>query len=236
MVNQAGPRIQKDRLQHEGNTMKIITTTLVALLATASVAFATDLPSKKKAPAAAPVAAATEAVAAASTDSLKVEYGQDLGTNFGAKVDDAYTVTYKHSIGGGFAIGGMAQTTQVPGSQLNQNLELQGSYALPAMYGVTLTGKAGLGEKFSSTNFAYYALYGNADYKVNDNITLNAVGYRFRSAVDSNTYGYQSHQLSTGVTFDINKSYSLNAKVARNYDTSWNATGDAFTVGATVKF
>ena len=130
----------------------------------------------------------------------------------------------------------MAQTTQVPGSQLNQNLELQGSYALPAIYGVTLTGKAGLGEKFSTTNFAYYALYGNADYKVNDSITINAVGYRFRSAVDSNTYGYQSHQLSTGVTFDINKSYSLNAKVARNYDTSWNATGDAFTVGATVKF
>ena len=215
--------------------MKIITTAMVALLATASVAFATDLPKKKTAPAAAPAAAAAvEAVA--SSDSLKVEYGQDLANNFGAKVDDAYTVTYKHSIGGGFAIGGMAQTTQVPGSQLNQNLELQGSYALPAMYGVTLTGKAGLGEKFSTTNFAYYALYGNADYKVNDNITLNAVGYRFRSAVDSNTYGYQSHQLSTGVTFDINKSYSLNAKVARNYDTSWNATGDAFTVGATVKF
>ena len=215
--------------------MKIITTAMVALLATASVAFATDLPKKKTAPAAAPAAAAAvEAVA--SSDSLKVEYGQDLANNFGDKVDDAYTVTYKHSIGGGFAIGGMAQTTQVPGSQLNQNLELQGSYALPAIYGVTLTGKAGLGEKFSSTNFAYYALYGNADYKVNDNITLNAVGYRFRSAVDSNTYGYQSHQLSTGVTFDINKSYSLNAKVARNYDTSWNATGDAFTVGATVKF
>ena len=84
--------------------MKIITTTLVALLATASVAFATDLPSKKKAPAAAgAAAAAVEAVA--SSDSLKVEYGQDLANNFGAKVDDAYTVTYKHSIGGGFAIG-----------------------------------------------------------------------------------------------------------------------------------
>ena len=215
--------------------MKIITTAMVALLATASVAFATDLPKKKTAPAAAPAAAAAvEAVA--SSDSLKVEYGQDLANNFGAKVDDAYTVTYKHSIGGGFAIGGMAQTTQVPGSQLNQNLELQGSYALPAMYGVTLTGKAGLGEKFTTANFAYYALYGNADYKVNDNITLNAVGYRFRSAVDSNTYGYQSHQLSTGVTYDINKSYSLTANVARNYDTGWNATGDAFNVGAIVKF
>lgn len=235
MVNQAGPRIQKDPLKHEGNTMKIITTAMVALLATASVAFATDLPKKKTAPAAAPVAAATEAVAG-SSDSLKVEYGQDLGNNFGAKVDDAYTLTYKHNLGAGFSIGGKAQTAQVPNSQLTQILEAQAGYALPAMYGVTLSGKVGLGEKFTTTNFPYYAVYGAADYKVNDSITLNAVGYRFRSAIDSNTYGYQSHQLSTGVTYDINKSYSLVANVARNYDTSWNATGDAFNVGAIVRF
>ena len=214
--------------------MKIISTAMVALLATASVAFATDLPKKKTAPAApAPVAAA---VPAESTDSLKIEYGQDLANNFGSKVDDIYQLTYKHNIGGGFFVGGMAQTTQVPGSQLNQNLEAQAGYSLPAIYGVTLTGKAGLGEKFSTSNFAYYALYGNADYKVTDNITFNALGYRFRSAVDSGTNGYQSNQLTTGVTYDINKSYSLSAKVARNYDTSWNATGDQFMLGATVKF
>jgi len=214
--------------------MKLVTTTIVALLATASVAFATDLPKKKTAPAApAPVAAA---VTADSTDSLKVEYGQDLGNNFGSKVDDAYTLTYKHSVGGGFFVGGQAQTTQAPGSQLNQNLEAQAGYTLPAMYGVALTGKAGLGERFTTSNFAYYALYGNADVKVTDNITFNALGYRFRSAVDSGTNGYQSNQLTTGVTYDINKSYSLNAKIARSYDTSWNATGDSFTVGATVKF
>ena len=213
--------------------MKIISTAMVALLATASVAFATDLPKKKAAPAPAPVAAA---VPAESTDSLKIEYGQDLANNFGSKVDDIYQLTYKHNIGGGFFVGGMAQTTQVPGSQLNQNLEAQAGYSLPAIYGVTLTGKAGLGEKFSTSNFAYYALYGNADYKVTDNITFNALGYRFRSAVDSGTNGYQSNQLTTGVTYDINKSYSLSAKVARNYDTSWNATGDQFMLGATVKF
>ena len=235
MVNQAGPRIQKDPLKHEGNTMKIITTAMVALLATASVAFATDLPKKKTAPAAAPVAAATEAVAG-SSDSLKVEYGQDLGNNFGAKVDDAYTLTYKHNLGAGFSIGGKAQTAQVPNSQLTQILEAQAGYALPAMYGVTLSGKVGLGEKFTTANFPYYAVYGAADYKVNDSITLNAVGYRYRSALDTSTYGYQSHQLSTGVTYDINKSYSLTANVARNYDTGWNATGDAFNVGAIVKF
>jgi len=213
--------------------MKIISTAMVALLATASVAFATDLPKKKAAPAPAPVAAA---VPAESTDSLKIEYGQDLANNFGSKVDDIYQLTYKHNIGGGFFVGGMAQTTQVPNSQLNQNLEAQAGYSLPAIYGVTLTGKAGLGEKFSTNNFAYYALYGNADYKVTDNITFNALGYRFRSAVDSGTNGYQSNQLTTGVTYDINKSYSLSAKVARNYDTSWNATGDQFMLGATVKF
>jgi len=215
--------------------MKIITTAMVALLATASVAFATDLPKKKTAPAAAPVAAATEAVAG-SSDSLKVEYGQDLANNFGSKVDDAYTLTYKHTIGGGFFVGGKAQTAQVPNSQLTQVLEAQAGYALPAVYGVTLSGKVGLGEKFSTTNFGYYAVYGSADYKLNDSITLNAVGYRYRSAFDTEANGYQSHQLSTGVTYDINKSYSIEANIARNYDTSWNATGDAFNVGAIVRF
>ena len=204
----------------------------VAAVMLATSAYATDLPSKKKAP---------DAVAAAATtsdDSLTVSYGQDLGNNFGAKVDDAYAVTYKHNIGSGFSVGGMAKTTQVPGSQLNQNLEVQAGYALPAMAGVAVSGKVGVGEKFTTTNFPYFALYGAADYKVMDGLTLNAVQYRYRSAIDSNQYGYQSHQIGTGVTYDINSKYSVNAKVARNFDntSSYNATGDEFAVGLTVKF
>lgn len=199
---------------------------LAAMLATTS-AFATDLPNKNKAPAA--------PAAKVSADSLTVTYGQDLGTNFGAKVDDAYGVSYKHSLGAGFSVGAAASTTQAPGSQLNQNLEAQAGYALPAVAGVTLSGKAGVGQRFSTTNFPYYALYGNADYKLGP-ITINAVQYRYRSAIDSAANGYQSHQIGTGVTYDINDTYAVSAKVTRSYDTSFNATGDAITGGLTIKF
>ena len=216
--------------------MKTFITTTMALLALTVAANATDLPSKAKAPAAtAPVAAP----AATSNDSLKVEYGQDLGNNFGAKVDDTYGVTYKHNLGAGFAVGGAISTTQAPNALLKQNIEAQASYALPAFAGVALTGKVGVGERFLDTgNFPYYALYGNADYKVMDGLTLNAVQYRYRSAVDNATYGYQSHRLGTGVTYDITPTYSVSATVYRSFDTSsnFNATGDAFAVGLTAKF
>ena len=214
--------------------MKTFITTTMTLLALTVAANATDLPSKKAVPLP-PVAAAAPA---ASTDSLNVTYGQDLGNNFGAKVDDTYGVTYKHNLGGGFSVGGAASTTQVPDSKLTQNLEAQAGYALPALAGVTLSGKVGVGEKFTTENFPYFALYGNADYKVMDGLTLNAVQYRYRSAMDTGTYGYQSHRLGTGVTYDITSNYSVSATVYRSFDTSsnFNATGDAFAVGLTAKF
>lgn len=199
---------------------------VAAMLATTS-AFATDLPNKNKAPVA--------PAAKSSVGSLSVSYGQDLGNNFGAKVDDAYGVAYKHNLGGGLSVGASASTTQAPGSQLNQNIEAQAGYALPAVVGVTLSGKAGVGQRFSTTNFPYYALYGNADYKLGP-ITINAVQYRYRSAIDSAANGYQSHQIGTGVTYDINETYAVSAKVTRSYDTSFNATGDAVTGGLTIKF
>jgi len=213
--------------------MKTFITTTMALLALTVAASATDLPSKKTVPTP-PVAAV--AAPAASVDSLSLSYGQDLESNFGAKVDDTYGVTYKHNLGGGFSVGGAASTTQVPDSKLTQNLEAQAGYALPAFAGVTLSGKVGVGEKFTTSNFAYYALYGAADYKVMDGLTWNAVQYRYRSAIDVDANGYQSHRLGTGVTYDITSNYSVNAAVYRSYDTSYNATGDAFSVGLTAKF
>ena len=212
---------------------KLIISTL-AVLALTVTAHATDLPNKKKAPVAAPVAAEA-AKPAASTDSLTVSYGQDLGTNFGAKVDDAYGVTYKHSLGGGFSVSGVASTTQVQGALLKQNLEAQVGYALPAFAGIAVSGKVGVGERFTTTNFPYYALYGAADYKLVDGLTLNAISYRYRNAFDT-TNAYESHRLGTGVTYDITSNYSVGVSVTRSYDTNWNATGDAVTGALTVKF
>jgi hypothetical protein len=216
--------------------MKKITMSAIALLAFTAAAGATDLPSKKTAPAApAPVAEAT----ATSNDSLTAAYGQDLENNFGAKTADSYKLVYTHNLGAGFTIGGQAQTSQSTANVLKQNLEAQLGYKAPAFYGVTLGGKLGIGERFVSTgNFPYYAIYGTADYKVMDKLTWNALGYRYRSAFDTDAYGYQSHRLSTGVTYDITPVYSVSAQVYRNFDTTtnFNATGDGFEVGLTAKF
>ena len=212
---------------------KLIISTL-AVLALTATANATDLPNKKKAPEA-PKEVLVEKPKAASTDSLTVSYGQDLGVNLGAKVDDAYGVTYKHNLGGGFSVSGVASTTQVPNSALKQNLEAQVGYALPAFAGVAVSGKVGVGERFSTTNFPYYALYGAADYAIGGGLTLNAISYRYRNAFDT-ANAYESHQLKTGVTYDITSNYSVGVSVSRSYDNTWNATGDAVTGALTIKF
>lgn len=216
--------------------MKKLIISALAAVSMATAAQATDVPSKKKAPLPAPVAA-TAPTKSTGGDSLSISYGQDLGNNLGSKVDDIYSVGYTRSIGGGFTVGGVATTTQAPGSNLKQNLEGQVGYKLPAFAGIVVGGKVGVGQRFVDTgNFPYYAVYGTADYKVFDGLTLNAIQYRYRSAVDNAAYGYQSHQIGTGVTYDITSSYSVNAKIARNYDTSGNATGDQVMFGLTVKF
>jgi hypothetical protein len=200
-------------------------------------AFAGDLPSKKTTPAAPAVSA--PAAPAESTDTLSVGYGQDIEKNFGSKSGDIYQVNYTHKLGGGFSVGGMAQSTQDTSNVLKQNLEAQAGYTLPSVYGATLSAKVGVGERFVSTgNFPYFAVYGGADYKIVDGITWNALQYRYRSAFDTGANGYQSHQLATGVTYDINSKYSVSAKYARNFDTTsnYNVTGDQFMLAAAVKF
>ena len=208
---------------------KLLLSTTVAVAAFATAAFATDLPSKKTAPAA-PVAAA------ASADSLSISYGQDfVNGSFGTKSSDAYGVAYTHKIDA-LSVGAAISTSQNTSNTVKQNIEAQVGYSQPLVAGVTATAKVGVGQRFETTNFPYFALYGAADYKLNDDLTLNAVGYRYRSAVDSAANGYQSHQLSTGVTYALSKTYSVSAKVARNWDKDYNTTGDAATIALNIKF
>lgn len=209
--------------------MKKILMATAAIAAMTTVAFASDLPNKKVAPAA-PAATAT------SSDTLSISYGQDfVNGSFGTKADDAYGVTYTHKIDA-FSIGAAISTTNDTSNTLKQNIEGQVGYSVPLLANVTATGKVGIGERFTSTDFPYYALYGAADYKVSDDLTLNAVSYRYRSAFDSAANGYQSHQLGTGVTYNLNKSYSVSTKVARNWDEDYNTTGDSATMALNIKF
>lgn len=202
------------------------------LLATAALfAFATAASAGGVAePAVAPVEPA------ASVDSLSFSYGQDFVLdNFGTKDKDTFSATYTHKFGGGYSAGAAISTSQSVDSLLKQNIEVQGGYSRAITAGLTVGVKIGVGERFTETNFPYYAVYSATDYKVNDKLTVNALGYRYRDAFDS-ANDYKSHQLSTGVTYALNTSYSVNAKFARNYDEDFNATGDAATVGLTIKF
>jgi len=210
--------------------MKKILMATAALAALTTAAFATDLPNKKAAPAA-PVAAAP-----ASADSLSISYGQDfVNGSFGTKSSDSYGVAYAHKIDA-FSIGAAISTSQNTSNTVSQNIEGQVGYSTPLVAGVTATGKVGIGERFTTTNFPYFAMYGTADYKLNDSITINALGYRYRSAIDYNANDYRSHQFSTGVTYNLSNTYSVSAKVARNYDKDYNTTGDSATLALNIKF
>jgi hypothetical protein len=215
--------------------MKIITTALVALLASASIAAATDLPNKKAAPAA-PVAA-TEAAPAASSDSISASYGQEFDpAGYNSKQHDTFGVNYTHTMGQ-FTLGGAASTTQYSDNTLKQTIEAQAGYKLPSVYGVLVSGKVGVGERFQSGgNFAYYALYGNADYAINDTITWNAVQYRYRNAFDT-ANSFETHRIGTGVTFNVTKNVGLTAAVYRDYGSGFTTAADnGVQLGATVKF
>ena len=201
----------------------------VASFAIATAAMATDFP--KKTTPAAPVAAS-----AASVDSLSISYGQDfvLG-EFGTKDKDTFGATYTHKFDGGLSAGAAISTSQSEGALLKQNIEAQAGYSVPVFAGLSVGGKIGVGQRFSTTNFPYYAMYSSADYKATDDITINAIGYRYRNAFDT-TNDYESHQLSTGVTYALTKTYSVTAKIARNFDANFEETGDAATLAFNIKF
>ena len=212
---------------------KLIISTL-AVLALTVTANATDLPNKKKAPEAAkPVLVEKEK--AASVDSLSVSYGNDMAVNFGAKSSDTYSLTYKRSLGGGFSVSGVASTSQAANALLKQNLEAQVNYSMPLFAGLSVNGGVGVGERFTTTNFPYYALYAGTSYKVIDGLSVTPISYRYRNAFDV-ANAYESHRLGTGVTYDITSAYSVGVSVTRSYDNTWNATGDAISGSLTVKF
>jgi hypothetical protein len=209
---------------------KTLLATVALVSLAASTAFAADLPAKT-APGAPLTAMAT------SVDSLSFSYGQDFVLDdFGTKSKDTFGATYAHKFAGGYSAGAAISTSQDTSNTVTQNIEVQGGYSTSVLTGLTVGGKIGVGERFTTDNFSYYAVYGAADYKVNDDLTVNAVSYRYRSAFDTDTNGYQSNQIGTGITYNINSTYAITTKIARNFDKDFNQTGDAFTTGLTIKF
>ena len=206
-----------------------------AAIAFATSAYATDLPSKK----AAPAAPAAAPVAASADNTISAGYGFDYTPGeYSKSTATNYSVAYSRSLGGGFSAGVAAGTSQAADQgALKQTIEAQAGYKLPVFAGFTAKAGAGIGERFTNgANYGYYALRAGMDYSLTDNIVINAANYRYRNSFDA-AYDYESHQVGTGLTYKFAKDQSVNVSVARSYDKKWSAsTADSVTVGYALNF
>ena len=101
--------------------------------------------------------------------------------------------------------------------------------------GVDLHGALGIGQTVDSNDFAYYAVYGGADVKINDKLSWDAVEYRYRNAFDT-ANNFESHRLATGLTYAVNDKVDLNGTVYRDFDGNFDATNNGVEVGVAYKF
>jgi len=206
-----------------------IVTTAALLMAT--TAYAGDLPSK------ATPAAPVQATASADT-TITAGYGYEFAPNeYDASTATTYSLGVDRNLGGGLSVGAAVGTSQAADEgALKQTIEASVGYKIPLFAGITAKVGASIGERFTNgANYPYYTLSSGADYKLADNLTLNAIGYRYRNAIDD-ANDWESHQLSTGATFALNKTNAVFVKLARSYDSDFEASTDAITVGYKLSF
>lgn len=219
---------------------KLLITAAAVVFATG--AFATDLPKKKKAPAAPAVTTQAAETAAASTDTtISVDTGYEANSDkygYDDRNKAVYNISASHDLGGGLYVLGTAGTSQAEPSNgaLKQTIDGSVGYKLPTFAGFSLKGSAGVGERFTTgSDFPYYVIRGSADYKINDTIQINALQYRYRNAFDS-VNAFESHQIGTGVTYTFAKNQAVYTKVYRNFDGGFNATDNGIVIGYKVAF
>lgn len=208
---------------------KFIVTTAAILLATS--AYAGDLPSKAKP--LPPVQASADA-----DTTITAGYGFEFAPEeYDASTATTYSLGVERNLGGGLSVGAAVGTSQAADEgALKQTIEATAGYKVPLFAGITAKVGASVGERFTDgSNYPFYTLSAGADYKLADNLTLNAIGYRYRNAIDD-ANDWESHQLSTGATFALNKTNAVFVKLARTYDSDFNASTDAVTVGYKLSF
>jgi opacity protein-like surface antigen len=169
--------------------------------------------------AAAILATAFDAAAESSQIGVGIISDRDPG-NFGDPKNTKYELNGAHTFDGGLIFGGSFQYTDTTFSdRTGQNLEGTIGYRVPLDVALSVTGSAGIGEHWRqdpSVNFPYYVLRIAADFKLSEAITWNVISYRFRDAFDRND-NYDTPQVATGLTFNLNAQSSISAKIMRNW-------------------
>ena len=174
------------------------------------------------------VAASGAAAAENNAIGLTIKSDRDPD-NLAAPKDMKYELTGNHEFDNGIILGGSFQYTDPAFSKSAiQNLEGTVGYGLPLNSAFSLTGSAGIGERWHQrrdTSFPYYVFRVAVDYAINQNITWNVASFRLRNAFNSSD-NYRTPQIATGLTFALDTRSSISLKVMRNWkEGELNSTG-----------
>jgi hypothetical protein len=167
---------------------------------------------------------ATNGVAIAGSKSVGMTMTSDRDPDdFGVAKDMKYELNGAHTFDSGLILGGSFQYTDTTFSdRASQNLEATLGYGLPLDSVLSVNGSAGIGEHWREnpgSYFPYYVLRVGADLQLNQNITWNAISYRFRDAFNPDD-NYDTPQVATGVTFKLNGQSSIAVKIMCNWKDS----------------
>jgi hypothetical protein len=170
------------------------------------------------------------AVAGDSSIGVGIISDRDPG-NFGDPKSTKYELNGSHTFDGGLIFGGSFQYSDTTFSdRASQNLEETVGYRVPLGAAFSVIGSAGIGEHWQQnpgTAFPYYVLRLAADFKLTQTMTWNVISLRYRDAFDHND-NYDTPQIATGVTFNIDGQSSVSAKIMRNWkDGQPSSTGVA---------
>jgi hypothetical protein len=172
----------------------------------------------------------TNGVASAGSNSVGMAMTTDRDPDdFDVPKDLKYELSGAHTFDDGLILGGSFQYTDTTFSdRASQNLEATLGYRMPLDSVLSVNGSAGLGEHWRenpSTYFPYYVLRIGADLELTQNITWNAISYRFRDAFDRDD-DYNTPQIATGVTFKLAGESFVAVKIMRNWkDDQPSSTG-----------
>ena len=169
----------------------------------------------------------TPAFAGSSTIGFAVTT-ERLPDDFNASKSTDFELNGSHTFDNHWLVAGSVKyydTSHSNASALNIEGAIGYTHAFNDVF--SLTGTAGIGSHAPDPGdaFAYYVFKLNADIKLTNVITWNAIGLRYRNSFDS-ADDYDTPEVSTGVTLKLTEQHSISARVMRDWkegEISYNA-------------
>jgi hypothetical protein len=160
-------------------------------------------------------------VATADSNSIGLTITSDRNPNNSAIPKSVkYKLTGEHTFKNGLIFGSSFQYADPAFSEsTKQNLEATVAYSIPLNSIFLLKGSAGIGgrwEQNPDTSFPYYVFRAAIAIKINEDITWDAVSFRYRNAFERSD-NYDTPQIATGLTFKVDTQSSISLKIMRDW-------------------